>query len=80
MLRLSRELQQTDGSSVTESYYYYVETCMDGRERVHIRYKADLRTEDSPVQIDPVGGRRWPTHYNFSSVAQGKCAAQIQAY
>jgi len=56
MLRLSRELQQTDGSSVTESYYYYVETCMDGRERVHIRYKADLRTEDSPVQIDPVGG------------------------
>ncbi|AWH46060.1 hypothetical protein [Stenotrophomonas sp. ZAC14A_NAIMI4_1] len=56
LLRLSRELQQTDGSTVIESYYYCIETCMDGRERVRIRYKADQRTEDSPAQIDPAGG------------------------
>lgn len=56
LLRLSRELQQTDGSSVIDSHYYCIETCMDGRERVRIRYKADQRTEDSPVQMDPVGG------------------------
>ncbi|HEL4265803.1 TPA: DUF1851 domain-containing protein [Stenotrophomonas maltophilia] len=55
-LRLSRELNQPDGTSVIESYYFDVETCMDGSERVRIRYKADQDLEDSPAQLDPVGG------------------------
>ena len=55
-LRLSRELNQPDGTSVIESYYFDVETCMDGTERVRIRYKADQELEDAPTQLDPVGG------------------------
>lgn len=55
-LRLSRELNQPDGTSVIESYYFDVETCMDGCERVRIRHKADQDLDDSPIQLDSVGG------------------------
>jgi hypothetical protein len=56
ILRLSQELHQPNGTSVIESYYYDIETCMDGKERVRIRHKADQDAEEAPVQIDPVGG------------------------
>ncbi|HBS54600.1 MAG TPA: hypothetical protein DEA38_02585 [Stenotrophomonas sp.] len=55
-LRLSRELDQPDGTSVIESFYFDVETCMDGTERVRICYKADQDLEDAPTQLDPIGG------------------------
>ena len=56
ILRLSRELHQPDGTSIIESYYYDVETCLDGEERVRIRHKADQDLDEPPAQIDPVGG------------------------
>lgn len=56
ILRLSQEMHQPNGSRVFESYYYDIETCMDGKERVRIRHKADQDADEAPAQIDPVGG------------------------
>lgn len=62
ILRFSRPCIDTDGDFHLESFFYDVERCLDGRERVRIRYKADQNDDDSdPMPLDLIGGQRLAT-------------------
>lgn len=59
ILRFSRNRYCPDtGEQTTESFYYDLERCEDGQERVRVRHLDDQDSERESVQLDAEGGPR----------------------
>ncbi len=53
----SRYCRDTD-EETTESFYYVLERCQDGQERVRVRHLADQESEQPSMPLDAEGGPR----------------------
>ncbi|MCY1280263.1 hypothetical protein D3C80_656730 [compost metagenome] len=58
IFRLTRAYVDSDGETKYENFYYDVECCMDGEERVRIRYLDDQDSDVGSVPLDLIGSQR----------------------
>ncbi|MFK1554666.1 hypothetical protein ACIUZB_30200 [Pseudomonas aeruginosa] len=58
IFRLTRGYLDREGETKYENFYYDVERCLDGHERVRISYLDDQDSDAAAVPLDLIGGQR----------------------